>query len=244
MNRDEKVVRGDAIADVQLAPGVEIRFFCSGSTGAQRLTVCSATMAPGTEIPYHTHPTGEGISVLEGAASAYVEGRRYELQRLDAIYVPMDTPHSVRNESDSTATLHTSFPTGSPDREFLEDNFTIETRLETEANVAEHLVRAATATRRPVRPEIDYWDFFCEQTGAAGIQGGNTVIPPSATLPCPALATDSSIAVSSGNAVVTVQDQQYELKAFDGLFVPGGTSYQVHNPGEVSVDVICVSACK
>ena len=70
------------------------------------------------------------------------------------------------------------------------------------------------------------------------------MIPTSATLPCPALATDRSNAVSSGNAVVTVEDQQYELKAFDGLFVPGGTSYQVHNPGEVSVDVICISACK
>ena len=29
MNRDEKLVRGDADADVQLAPGVEIRFFAA-----------------------------------------------------------------------------------------------------------------------------------------------------------------------------------------------------------------------
>ena len=244
MNRNEKLVRGDAIADVQLAPGVEIRYFCNGSTGAHGLTVCSATMAPGTEIPYHTHPTGEGIAVLEGIATAYVEGRRYELHRLDAIYVPTDTAHSVRNESDSTATLHTSFPTGSPDRKFLENNFAIENRLETDANVAEHLVRAATATRRTVLPEISCWDFFCQQTGAEGIQGGNTAIPPSATLPCPALATDSSIAVSSGNAIVTVLDQQYELRAFDGLFVPSGNSYEVHNPGEIAADIIRVSACE
>ncbi|MEE3367774.1 MAG: cupin domain-containing protein [Planctomycetota bacterium] len=243
MNRDERLVRSDTIADVLLAPGVEIRFFCNGSTGAHDLTVCSATMAPGTEIPYHTHPTGEGISVLEGTASAYVEGRRYELHRLDAIYVPTDIAHSVRNESGSTATLHTSFPTGSPDRVFLEDNFAIDNRSETDANVAEHLVRAATATRHTLLPEISCWDFFCEQTGATGIQGGNTAIPPLATLPCPALATDTSIAVSSGNAVVTIQDQQYELKAFDALFVPSGTSYEVHNPGEIAADVIRVSAC-
>lgn len=244
MNRDEKLVRGDADADVQLAPGVEIRFFCSGSTGANGLTVCSATMAPGTVIPYHTHPTGEGISVLKGTVSVFVEGRRYELHSLDAIYVPTGIAHSVKNESGSTATLHTSFPTGSPDREFLEDNFAVENRSATDATVPEYLVRGATATRRSLKPEIVCWDFFCEQTGAVGIQGGNTAIPPAATLPCPALATDSCIAVSSGNAVVTIQDQQYELTAFDALFVPSGASYQVHNPRDSALDVIRVSACE
>ena len=70
------------------------------------------------------------------------------------------------------------------------------------------------------------------------------MIPPSATLPCPALATDSCIAISSGNAVVTIQDQQYELTTFDALFVPSETSYQVHNPGNIAADVIRVSACE
>ena len=244
MNRGEKLVRGDASVDVQLAPGVEIRFYCNGSTGAEELTVCSATMAPGTTIPYHTHPTGEGISVLEGTASAFVEGRRYELHRLDAIYVPEGVAHSVKNESGSTATLHTSFPTGSPDREFLEDNFVVENRSETDTTVPEHLVRGATAARRTLMPEIVCWDFFSEQTGAAGIRGGNTTVPPSTALPCPALATDSSIAVSSGNAVVTMDDQNYDLTEFDALFVPSGTSYQVHNPGDDALDIIRVSACE
>ena len=237
-----QLVRGNSPAAAQLAPGVEIRVFCNGDTGAKDLTVCSATMEADTEIPYHTHPTSEGISVLEGTASVFVEGRRYELSALDAIHVPAGVPHAVRNQSTATAVLHTSFPTGSPERDFLDDTFGVEDRSETDDAVPEKMVRAANAKRTDPPSGATCWDFFCAQTGARGISGGNVEIMSGGTLPCPALPTDGTLAVATASAVVTMNDQRYEMRALDSLFVPAQTEYHLQNPSDTTLNVIRVYA--
>lgn len=47
-----------------------------------------AIYRPGAGLRYHTHPVDEIIVVLRGRLPVWVEGRRYELGRLDAIYIP------------------------------------------------------------------------------------------------------------------------------------------------------------
>ena len=242
MTTGEQLVRADSPPAAQLAPGVEIRVFCNGNTGAEGLTVCSATMAPDTEIPYHTHPTGEGISVLEGTASVFVAGRRYQLGALDAIYVPAGVPHAVKNQSTATATLHTSFPTETPQREFLDDTFGVEDRSQTNADVPEKLVRAANAERTTPASGAVCWDFFCTQTGAQGIHGGNVEIKPVAALPCPALPTDGTLTVATGSAVVTIDERRYAMGRFDALFVPREIACKIQNPSNTPLNVVRVYA--
>src|SRR5712691_7378686 len=74
-----------------MAPGVELRIFVSGAIGAERLSTGTATFQPAAELPYHTHPFSEAITVLEGEAQIVVEGRRYHVHPYDSMHLPAGT---------------------------------------------------------------------------------------------------------------------------------------------------------
>jgi quercetin dioxygenase-like cupin family protein len=81
---------------VELDTGVAMEALVGGFNTARDLTTGIVTMQPEALLPYHTHPCGESITVLEGEAEISVEGRNYRLGSLSL-------PASCANENHSIA---------------------------------------------------------------------------------------------------------------------------------------------
>jgi len=59
--------------------------------------LASIEIAPGTTIPWHTHPGVESAYVLEGEADILVRGQPdRSVKASDGFQVPPETPHSAR----------------------------------------------------------------------------------------------------------------------------------------------------
>ena len=57
-----------------------------------------AEIAPGTTVPWHTHPGVETAYVLDGEANLSVRGLPdRKIMAADGFQIPLETPHSVRN---------------------------------------------------------------------------------------------------------------------------------------------------
>jgi HTH-type transcriptional regulator, repressor for puuD len=52
---------------------------------------------PGTAIPLHTHNVEESVFILEGEATAVIDGESFDLEAGDATGVPAGVPHRFAN---------------------------------------------------------------------------------------------------------------------------------------------------
>jgi quercetin dioxygenase-like cupin family protein len=60
--------------------------------------LASAEIAPGTKVPWHTHPGVETAYILDGEAELSVRGQPDRtIKATDGFQIPFETPHSVRN---------------------------------------------------------------------------------------------------------------------------------------------------
>ncbi|WP_268846949.1 dimethylsulfonioproprionate lyase family protein [Flavobacterium aestivum] len=67
-------------------------------TESQRSTTILLKFQPGTSYPYHNHPAGEELFILEG--EAIIEGA--SLKAGDYLYTPPSFKHAVRTETGCT----------------------------------------------------------------------------------------------------------------------------------------------
>ena len=61
---------------------------------------------PGTAIPLHTHNVEESVLVLDGQATAEVDGERFDLEAGDATWVPAGVPHRFANRGDGPMRIY------------------------------------------------------------------------------------------------------------------------------------------
>ncbi|MDW7773538.1 MAG: cupin domain-containing protein [Desulfobulbaceae bacterium] len=69
-------------------------------TGEESSTacVCMIEIAPGSEIPIHTHETEtDSIFVVQGGGEAYVNGTWRTIEAGDYLYIPAKGEHGTRN---------------------------------------------------------------------------------------------------------------------------------------------------
>ena len=241
MERTEFITQGDCEV-VELAPGVALRVLVSEALGSVRLTTCAVTMQPGVGLPYHTHPTGEVISAVEGRAEALVEGRRYRLEPFDAIHVPDGVAHAVRNAGGEVIVLHTASPTGMVEREFVEEEFPAVDREATDDSCPESLVRFDAAETYALQPGTQFRDLFARRLGSRGVCGGHGLFPPGTSLPCHLYHYDESISIIQGRAICQVAGKEYELLGFDTACIPTGRPHRFLNRGDVPMAMIWVYA--
>jgi HTH-type transcriptional regulator, repressor for puuD len=80
----------------------------AGKWNAQgnRVTTGITAFAPGTGIPLHTHNVEESVLVLEGEATAELDGDRHELAAGDATWVPAGVPHRFANRGQGPMRIH------------------------------------------------------------------------------------------------------------------------------------------
>src|SRR6266851_8443628 len=112
----EYIASGGSAPLAEFLP-VEIRVLVSAHCHAEGICTGTAAFPPGATLPYHVHNCGEAITILSGHADVSVEGRRYRLGRLDCMYVPEGTPHSVSNCDPAVSLVaHTAFSRAKPSR--------------------------------------------------------------------------------------------------------------------------------
>jgi putative monooxygenase len=213
-------------------PRFVVHVMVSSGCGAENLTTCIVEAAPGARLPYHTHPTGEAIVVLDGEALADVEGRRYRLKRWDALFVPAGVAHSMVSAADDRPVLlGTAFPTSQVTREFVADRFSILELDQPRAGDPESLVRWTRAVPYSLAPAMSSRNLFAGSLGAAGICGGIAEFLPGAELPCHRHDFDESITILSGEAVSHVAGTSYRLSQKATIHVPRGTPHRFLNEG-------------
>lgn len=241
MSRKEFITLGDCEA-VELVPGMFLRVLASGKQGASGLTTCAVTAGPGTALPYHTHPTGESITVVRGDADVFIEGRRYRLGTLDSIHIPAGIAHSVRNPSaDQEIVLHTAFPTETVERDFVDDEFEEVACESTDENCPESLVRFAEAEAYALSTATAK-DLFAGRLGSRGICGGHGLFEPGAGLPCHTHEYDESITIIAGTAVCQCAGQEYELSGCDTACIPTARPHRFFNNTDQPMEMIWVYA--
>ncbi len=201
-----------------------------------------AELLPGSELPYHSHSCGEVITVLRGPAEAEVEGRRYQLQRYDACYIPPGIPHAVRNPAGQSALLHVAFPNAVPDRTLIEAQYAVRVCQSTDDLTPEKLVRFESAEPYALAENTAFRDLFARRLGSRGVCGGYGLFQPGASLPCHIHDYDESISIVEGEAICQVAGKEYTLSNNDTACIPRGRPHRFINRSSHPMAMIWVYA--
>lgn len=241
--RREFITSGACPPASSLAAGVDLRVFVSGELGAVGLSTGTATLLPGAELPYHTHPFSEAITVIEGRAAVLVEGRRYALLPHDSLHIPEGVVHLVRNDAGrGAAVLHWAFASDSPTRELVAADYPVRDCDEPQAGSPEHLTRFQLSPVYELAPRAFFRDLFGGRVGARGICGGYGRFEPGASLPCHIHEYDESITIVEGKAVCQCAGREYELSNCDTASIPRGRPHRFINRSDQPMAMIWVYA--
>lgn len=241
--RREHIFSGRCALIEESPPGVALRTFVSSACGARNFYTGTATFAPGAALPFHTHQVSEAITLLEGHAIVFVEGRRYRLGPLDSIHIPAFIAHSVCNDNfDSSMTAHSTFAESQPTRAFIDRAFDEQHRGKDSLACPEYLRRFETSETYELADGAVFCDLFAKRFGAVGICGGYGRFLPGSSLPCHVHQFDESITIVTGEALCQVQGREYNLRGYDTAFVPEGRAHRFFNVSEQPMAMIWVYA--
>ncbi|MCP4195145.1 MAG: cupin domain-containing protein [Planctomycetaceae bacterium] len=232
---------------VELAPGVELNVLVGEFHGAQKLMTGIVTAQPEAILPYHTHPCGESITVLEGNAEISVDGRIYHLKPLDNITIPRWLPHQARNPDPSqVAHLHVALAMSVPERELVTRAFNSNHRPADSCGEPgfERVTRFATTKRAGgLGPGVEFIDYFnADLLPGIEMSGGFARFEPSARLPDHLHDFDESICIIRGSAHCLVEGRQYSLANCDTAMVPRGRVHYFTNESDELMEMIWVYA--
>ncbi len=78
---------------------------------------------PGASLPCHTHEYDESITIVKGAATCLVQGRKYELSGCATAYIPKGLPHRFVNTSDQEMAMIWVYAGDEPDRRVVNNGY-------------------------------------------------------------------------------------------------------------------------
>jgi quercetin dioxygenase-like cupin family protein len=237
------VGRGEVI---EIAPGVRFECLVGRHNGARHLTTGIVTFGPGAVLPSHTHPFSESVTLLEGALSAEVEGRRYRLARLDNIVIPPGRAHLVTNPSPSApATVHVAMASGTPTRSLVAESFAMSIMPDDSCGLerAERVTRFATANRGSAGPNTVFIDGFnSDLMPGIEMSGGYGLFQPGGRLPAHVHDFDESICIVSGTATCVVEGRRYSMSDRATALQPRGRVHYFVNESERPMEMLWVYA--
>jgi 2-keto-3-deoxy-L-rhamnonate aldolase RhmA/quercetin dioxygenase-like cupin family protein len=231
---------------VTLAGGVELEVMVGAHNRAVNLTTGLVTFAPGSALPYHSHPCTEAITVLSGRLAVEVEGRRYVLDELDNAVVPKGLAHAVENaDPDRPARVHVSLGSASPARHLVNRSFSMTPMPHGSSGTpgAERITRARTARRFEAGPEAVFIDYFNDNL-VPGIEmsGGYGVFQPGGRLPAHFHDFDESICIVEGIASCVVEGRRYAMSECMTALQPRGRVHYFRNDSSAAMAMIWVYA--
>jgi 2-keto-3-deoxy-L-rhamnonate aldolase RhmA/quercetin dioxygenase-like cupin family protein len=244
-NRPEVVTTRNAAKRVELERGVIFQPLVGSHNQAQNLTTGIVTFMPGAQLPYHTHPHGEAVTLLTGEAEIEVEGRRYHLFPLDNVYIPPGTAHFACNPSGSKpATIHIAMNSHQPSRTLVPGPAATRNMADDAAGVpgAERVSRHATTPWYEPNPGAKFQDYFNRDLGSVGMSGGYGTFQLGGRLPCHLHDFDESITIIQGTATCIVEGRRYSLSDCATALAPRGRCHYFINETERPMAMIWVYA--
>ncbi|MBS0265759.1 MAG: cupin domain-containing protein [Planctomycetes bacterium] len=244
-NRPEVVTTRNAAKRVELERGVVFQPLVGAHNQAQHLTTGIVTFMPGAQLPYHTHPHGEAITLLTGEAELEVAGRRYRLFPLDNVYIPPGTAHAAFNPSGSKpATFHIAMNSHTPSRTLVAAPGATRKMADDAGGVpgAERVSRHATTPWYEPNPGAKFQDYFNRDLGSIGMSGGYGIFQHGGRLPCHLHDFDESITIIQGTATCIVEGRRYLLSDCATALAPRGRCHYFINDTERPMAMIWVYA--
>jgi 2-keto-3-deoxy-L-rhamnonate aldolase RhmA/quercetin dioxygenase-like cupin family protein len=231
---------------IELAPGVKLDCLVGQHNRARNLTSGLTTFAPGANLPYHTHPVGESITVLSGNIVVGVEGREYSLGPLDNIVIPQGSAHLAMNVSSSQpAVAHVALGSDAPTRELVSTKFDRQTMAQDVAGVPgkERITRFSTAPRSEAGPGTSFIDHFNKDI-MPGIEmsGGYGAFQPGGRLPAHFHDFDESICIIQGTATCVVEGRHHQMSGGSTALQPRGRVHYFVNESKEPMAMIWVYA--
>ena len=233
---------------IDIQPGVVFEAMVGAHNGAKDLTTGVVHFSPGVKLAYHTHPTTESITLLDGAGMVDVEGRRYRLSRFDNVVIPPGVAHGVENLSMEHETLlHVTFPTSAPSRVLLEPIYPPRQMPDDSEGPRtpglERVNRFKLADRSDVGQGATFIDFFNEEL-MPGIEmsGGYGLFQPGGRLPAHIHDFDESICIVEGTASCIVEGRHYTMSGYSTALEPRGRVHYFINESDRPMAMVWVYA--
>ena len=204
------------------------------------------TFEPKANLPYHTHPVSESITVLSGATVVGVEGREYSLGPLDTIVIPRGTAHSAWNVSSSErGVVHVALASHNPGRDLVPAPAERKS-MPTESSglpEKERVTRFKTASRSEAGPGTSFIDHFNKDL-MPGIEmsGGYGAFQPGGRLPAHFHDFDESICIIEGTATCVVEGRRYQQSNRSTALEPRGRVHYFVNETQKPMEMIWVYA--
>ena len=231
---------------IELSPGVSLDCLVGGHNGARNLTTGLVTFEPKANLPYHTHPVSESITVLTGAAVVGVEGREYTLGMLDTIVIPRGIAHSAWNNSTTErGVVHVALATHNPTRDLTAVPSKTQTMPAESDGVPgkERVTRFKTAARSAAGPGTSFIDHFNKDL-MPGIEmsGGYGAFQPGGRLPAHFHDFDESICIIDGTATCVVEGRRYQQSNRSTALQPRGRVHYFINETQAPMAMLWVYA--
>ena len=230
----------------EIARGVSFECLVGRHNQARNLTTGLVTFAPGAVLPLHNHIFTESITLLSGTVTIEVEGRTYDIKKLDNTVIPAGLAHSARNSSTTEpAVLHIAMATDAPSRTLIDKFFPRRSMPDTSTGFpgAERVNRFATAKRGAAGPNTEFIDCFNE-TLVPGIEmsGGYGLFQPGGRLPAHIHDFDESICIISGTATCVVEGRRYSMSDCQTALQPRGRVHYFINESQGPMEMLWVYA--
>jgi quercetin dioxygenase-like cupin family protein len=230
---------------VEIAPGVRFECLVGAHNRAQNLTTGIVTFDAGAELPYHTHPFTESVTLLSGQATVEIEGRCYELSELDNLVIPPGVAHFVKASGATTpAVLHVAMATSSPTRVLVDHAFSRRAmRPAIASDGPERVNWFRTAPRYEAGPFTAFIDFFNKDL-VPGIEmsGGYGLFYPRGRLPAHVHDFDESICIIDGTATCVVEGRRYSMFGCATALQPRGRVHYFINESPEPMAMLWVYA--
>jgi quercetin dioxygenase-like cupin family protein len=111
---------------LERGPGVRSKPLVRRDHGSEHLTTGVSDFAPGAAVAPHRHNCDESVVVLEGEATAEVNGRVYRLGPGDTAFIRAGVPHRFMNRGDRTLRFMWIYAAGHVTRTFVETGQTFD----------------------------------------------------------------------------------------------------------------------
>ena len=117
----EALVRFSRAEEYELSANAMFRDLFAKRLGSKGICGGYGRFAPGASLPCHMHLYDESITIVEGAATCLVAGRRYSLSGCDTALVPKGQPHRFINESDKPMAMVWVYAGDEPERVIVDN---------------------------------------------------------------------------------------------------------------------------
>jgi quercetin dioxygenase-like cupin family protein len=233
---------------IEIQPGVVFEGLVGAHNQARNLTTGIVCTVPSGQLPYHTHPTSESITLLSGEGVVEVEGRRYRLAVFDNVTIPRGIAHTVLNASaDNELLVHVAFPTDKPSRDFVEPRFTTQWMPDDSIGPGrtglERVTRINSAPRFTGGEGASFVDYFnADLMPGIEMSGGYGLFQPGGRLPAHIHDFDESICIVQGTATCTVEGRRYAMTGYATALQPRGRVHYFINETHQPMTMIWVYA--